>query len=105
MCRPPHPVPVPQPHGLDHVIPQTKGGSDHFDNLQLLYGACNSTKGTGTPLANFRLGAGHPDVASVLADDVIVADGLPDVAPGSVSRHKGQQIAVVHVGFHPAEPA
>ena len=33
---------------VDHVIPQSKGGADHLDNLQLLCGACNSTKGTGT---------------------------------------------------------
>ena len=33
---------------VDHKIPQSKGGADHFDNLQLLCGACNSTKGTGT---------------------------------------------------------
>ena len=33
---------------IDHVIPQAKGGTDHPDNLQLLCGACNSMKGTGT---------------------------------------------------------
>ena len=33
-------------HTVDHVIPQAKGGSDHLDNLQLLCGACNCTKGT-----------------------------------------------------------
>ena len=30
---------------VDHVVPQTEGGSDHLDNLQLLCGACNSMKG------------------------------------------------------------
>ena len=33
---------------VDHKTPQNKGGTDHLDNLQLLCGACNSTKGTGT---------------------------------------------------------
>ena len=33
---------------IDHIVPQSKGGTDHFDNLQLLCGACNSTKGAGT---------------------------------------------------------
>ena len=30
---------------IDHTVPQSKGGTDHLDNLQLLCGACNSTKG------------------------------------------------------------
>ena len=30
---------------VDHVVPQSRGGSDHLDNLQLLCGACNSMKG------------------------------------------------------------
>lgn len=33
---------------IDHIVPQSQGGTDHEDNLQLLCGACNSTKGQGT---------------------------------------------------------
>ncbi len=33
---------------IDHVVPRSRGGGNHIDNLQLLCGACNSTKGTGT---------------------------------------------------------
>lgn len=33
---------------IDHVVPRSRGGSDHIDNLQLLCGACNSLKGAGT---------------------------------------------------------
>ncbi len=33
---------------VDHVVAQSRGGNDHIDNLQLLCGACNSSKGTGT---------------------------------------------------------
>ena len=30
---------------VDHMIPRSRGGTDHLDNLQLLCGACNSLKG------------------------------------------------------------
>ena len=30
---------------IDHIVPQSRGGTDHLDNLQLLCGACNSLKG------------------------------------------------------------
>ena len=33
---------------IDHIVPKSKGGTDHEENLQLLCGACNSTKGNGT---------------------------------------------------------
>lgn len=33
---------------VDHVIPRSRGGTDHTDNLQLLCGACNSQKGDRT---------------------------------------------------------
>ncbi len=30
---------------IDHVVPRSKGGTDHLENLQLLCAACNSIKG------------------------------------------------------------
>lgn len=33
---------------IDHIVPRAAGGQDNYDNLQLLCGACNSAKGTGT---------------------------------------------------------
>ena len=33
---------------IDHIKPQSKSGTDRIDNLQMLCGACNSTKGSGT---------------------------------------------------------
>lgn len=33
---------------VDHIVPKSQGGTDYEDNLQLLCGACNSTKGQGT---------------------------------------------------------
>ena len=33
---------------IDHVVPRSNGGSDHFSNLQLLCSGCNSIKGTGS---------------------------------------------------------
>ena len=45
---------------VDHVIPQSRGGTDHIDNLQLLCSSCNRIKGNRTMeylmarLAEFR---------------------------------------------------
>ncbi len=33
---------------IDHITPRSRGGTDRIENLQLLCGACNSTKGSGT---------------------------------------------------------
>ena len=33
---------------IDHIVPRSKGGTDHEENLQLLCGACNSMKGSST---------------------------------------------------------
>ena len=33
---------------IDHIKPRSQDGSDHIVNLQLLCGACNSTKGNRT---------------------------------------------------------
>ena len=35
----------PQNLTVDHIIPKSKGGTDHLGNLQLLCGHCNSVKG------------------------------------------------------------
>ena len=35
----------PQNLTVDHIIPRSKGGTDHVENLQLLCGHCNSLKG------------------------------------------------------------
>ncbi len=31
---------------IDPIVPQSKGGTDHLENLQLLCNPCNSMKGT-----------------------------------------------------------
>ena len=33
---------------IDHIVPRAHGGTDHLENLWLLCGACNSSKGTRT---------------------------------------------------------
>ena len=33
---------------IDHIVPKSRGGSDDLENLQLLCGHCNRTKGPGT---------------------------------------------------------
>ena len=38
---------------VDHILPRSKGGADHFDNLQLLCSHCNRSKGSKT-MAEWR---------------------------------------------------
>ena len=38
---------------VDHILPQSKGGTDHPDNLQLLCSGCNRSKG-GRTMAEWR---------------------------------------------------
>ncbi len=42
------PFSLPDPH-VDHVFPQSRGGSDRLDNLVLACPGCNSAKGARTP--------------------------------------------------------
>ena len=39
---------------IDHIIPQTKGGGDYYENYQLLCGSCNRIKGK-RPMEYLRL--------------------------------------------------
>ena len=39
---------TPRNLAVDHIVPQSKGGGHHIDNLQLLCPACNSAKGSGS---------------------------------------------------------
>ena len=36
---------LPQNFTIDHIVAETKGGTNHIENLQLLCGYCNSLKG------------------------------------------------------------
>ena len=38
---------------VDHILPRSKGGTDHPDNLQLLCSGCNRSKG-GRTMAEWR---------------------------------------------------
>ena len=33
---------------VDHILPKSRGGTDHPDNLQLLCSGCNRSKGNKT---------------------------------------------------------
>lgn len=44
---------------VDHVLPKSKGGTDHIDNLQLLCSGCNRSKGSRT-MAQWRAAKSKP---------------------------------------------
>ena len=46
---------LPQHLTVDHIVAQSKGGTSHLDNLQLLWGCCNSLKGN-RPMEYLRVG-------------------------------------------------
>jgi len=42
---------------VDHILPRSKGGTDHLDNLQLLCSYCNRSKG-GRTMAQWKAAKG-----------------------------------------------
>ena len=52
---------IPRNLAVDHIVPQSKGGGHHIDNLQLLCPACNSKKGRGS----------HAELIAKLVDEGI----------------------------------
>ena len=52
---------------IDHIVPRSKGGTDHFENLQLLCHACNSKKGIGS----------HADLLARLREEKVIPDLEP----------------------------
>ena len=47
---------------VDHILPRSRGGTDHGDNLQLLCGHCNSSKGSKT-MSEWKASKGIPVTA------------------------------------------
>ena len=48
---------------VDHILPRSQGGSDHYENLQLLCTHCNKSKGSKT-MAQWRAAQGYGPVHS-----------------------------------------
>lgn len=46
-------LPVLRVMDVDHIMPRSKGGTDHPDNLQMLCSGCNRSKG-GRTMAEWR---------------------------------------------------
>lgn len=65
---------------VDHIVPQSKKGSDHIDNLMLLCGACNSLKGTkdlAYLIAALKAKGIKPDMSVLKPRKMMVTQSIP----------------------------
>ena len=85
---------------VDHVTPQSQGGTDHMDNLQLLCSACNSTKGDKDQVYDLPAFFGPPITgeqrqSAWLSRSRVLLGQREPASPASAHRHPSQHGAAL----------